>query len=318
MKKILLTRKMYFDHINQVDVKDYEVITSFDFVPSKEELKDVEIVLGNIDFNLLKDMPNLKFLQISNAGSDLYAKREEIRNKVILANSTGCYSDSISEWIIGMIMYFYKNLNVIIPNQTKHLFINPGETKSVYGSKVLIVGAGSIGMYTARKLDALGAKVWGIKKTAFIKPDYLKGLYTNEKLEEIISDFDIVIMAMPASKDTYHYMNEKRLRMLKQDALLINVGRGTCIDEEALIRVLEEKKIFAALDVFENEPLDKDSKLWDLKNCLITPHSTGNETNEHTRELLTKLALENLDNYLNSRPIKNLVDFETGYKYSNT
>ncbi|MDO4500074.1 MAG: D-2-hydroxyacid dehydrogenase [Erysipelotrichaceae bacterium] len=318
MKKILLTRKMYFDHIKEIDVKDYEVLTSFDYLPSKEELREVEIVLGNIDTDLLKDMPNLKFLQISNAGSEKYAFRDEIKNKVILANSTGCYSDSISEWAIGMIMYFYKNLNVIIPNQSKHIYFNPGETKTVYGSKVLIIGCGSIGMYTARKLNALGALVDGIKKTVGEKPDYLDNLYTNDKLSEVISDYDIIFMSLPANDTTYHYMNKELLNKLKDGSLLMNVGRGSCIDEEALIEVLKNKKIYACLDVFEKEPLDEKSELWDLENVLITPHSTGNETCERTRQLLTKLALENLDNYLNNRPLKNVVDFNTGYKISNT
>lgn len=315
--KILVTRDIYRVYSERIE-KYGEVIYSQGKEVSDEDLRDVEIILGNVDKNWLKKMPNLKYMHLSSAGSDNYASLDEINNKVILTNSTGGFSDSIAEWVITMIYFFYKKIGNYYLNQKKHLYKNLGETKSIVGSKVLIIGCGSIGMAAAERLKALGAYVTGVKRTKGNKPDFLDELYTTDKVDELLPLYDIVVMAMPQNDATRHFMNAERLNLLKEDSLLINVGRGSAIDTEALIPLLKEKKFNAALDVHEVEPLDENSPLWDMENVLITPHATGNETMEYTRKVLCDLMINNLDAYMNNKPLTNVVDFNTGYKVSNS
>ncbi|MDO4197852.1 MAG: D-2-hydroxyacid dehydrogenase [Erysipelotrichaceae bacterium] len=316
--KILVTRDIYKEYQDRIESYGYDVLYSQNKVLSDEDLKDVEIVLGTLNKEYIKKMPNLKYIHLSTAGSDNIAFLEEVKDKVILTNSTGGFSDSIAEWVIAMIYFFYKKIGDYYLNQKDHIYKNLGETKSLIDSKVLIIGCGSIGLACAKRLKALGSYIVGIKRTAGEKPEYVDEMYTTDKTDELIGDADIIVMAMPQNDETRHFMDESRLKLIKEDSLLINVGRGSAIDTKALIPLLKEKKFNAALDVHEIEPLSKDSELWDMENVFVTPHATGNETMAYTRKVLCDLMIENLDAYMNHRPLKNVVDFKTGYKVSNT
>ena len=316
--KILVTRDIYKKYSDKIESYGYDVIYSQGKEVSKEDLEQVEVVLGNANINWFKDMKNLKYVHLSSAGSDLFAALPELSEKVVLTNSTGGFSDSIAEWVITMIYFLYKKIGPYYLNQKKHFYKNLGETKSILDSKVLIIGCGSIGLAAAKRLKALGAYVTGVKRTVGEKPEYVDEMYTTDKVDELIPDADIIVLAMPQNDATRHFMDSKRLNLIKNDSLLINVGRGSAIDTAALIPLLKEKKFNAALDVHEVEPLDENSELWDMENVLITPHATGNETMEHTRKVLCDLMIENLDAYMNNKPLKNVVDFKTGYKVSNS
>ena len=316
--KILVVKSVFKKYIPEIEKYGYPVIYHEGADISDEELKDVEIVLGYPEVSVIERIPNLKYIHLSYAGSDVIADLPNVRNKVILTNSSGCFSDSIAEWVVTMTYFFYKRVGEYYLQQQDHIWRNLGETRSIIGSRVLIIGCGSIGLACAKRMKALGAYVTGVKRTPGEKPEYLDELYTSEKVDELIGEQDIIVLSMPRNKDTHHFMNEERLKMIGKDALLINVGRGDAIDTEALIPLLKEERFSAALDVEEMEPLPPESELWDLKNCLITPHATGCDTLEYTRQLLGELMLYNLDAYLNKKPLRNLVDFNTGYKVSNT
>lgn len=147
------------------------------------------------------------------------------------------------------------------------------------------------------------------------KPEYLEGVYQMNALEELLPDSDIVVCTLPETTETYHLLDERKLRLMKPEAVLINIGRGSLIPTQDLIRVLEENIIAgAAIDVAEQEPLPEDSGLWKAANLIITPHVAGNY---HTQDILdkaVKIAGENLRAFLEGKALRNEADFTTGYR----
>lgn len=315
--KVLVTMNTFKQHEHMFDSYDLYFIYRYDNTTSVDDIKDVDILLGCVDLDLIDHAHNLKYIHWGMAGSDTIASKIKDKN-IILTNSTGCFSLSIAENVLGMILFLSKNFYKYVRNQDEHIYRKEGYTSSIYDSNVLILGCGSIGMTCAKMLNALGAKVTGIKRTIADKPDYLDNLYTSDKLNDCLKDADIIIMSLPQNKDTIHMMNKDRLALLKDGAILINVGRGSAIDTEALVNELKKERIYAGLDVYEKEPLDVNSPLWDLKNCLVLPHVTGYDNMAYTRDLLREYARDNLDAYINNKQLRNIVDFNTGYKVSNT
>ena len=133
-------------------------------------------------------------------------------------------------------------------------------------------------------------------------------------LEQQLPKADIVALSLPGNQDTYHLLNEERIAMLKPGAVVMNVGRGITIDTEALTRALQEKRIAGvALDVTDPEPLPADHPLWDMENVILTPHVSGGFSLPETLEQILNICIENLECYLVQRPLRNIVDFKTGY-----
>ncbi len=296
------------------DIKE-EFIYRYHKSVSEDDVKDCDVILGNINLDLLDKAEKLKYIHLDSAGSDTVNDKLCGRN-VLISNSTGCFSLSISETLIGMILYFYRNFNKYIKNQQEHLFKRESRSYSIYGSKVLVIGCGSIGMTFAEKMSLLGAEITGIKATPGIKPPFLKDLYTSEKIDNCLKEADIIALCLPQNDNTRQIIDKRRLSLLKDGALIMNVGRGSAIDQNALIEELKTGRIKAGLDVFEKEPLESDSPLWEMENCLINPHAAGTNSLEHTRNLLIEMACNKLKSYLNNQEIKNVVDPLTGYRKS--
>lgn len=317
-RKILITlelnedqKKSFLDDINEFTFKRQTDLNETDVVTA-------EIIIGNIPLNYLDHITKLEYIHLFMAGSDNFANHPMIKNKVLLTNSTGCFGLAISEHMLSNVLFFYKKLNLYYNNQLHAKWQSEGDIRSIYGAKVLVVGLGDIGNNFAQRMYQLGAIVTGIKRTVGQKPDYLTNLYQMDKLDECLKEADIVALSLPNSPKTFHIINQERLEMLKQDALLINVGRGTAIDSKALYNTLvNNPEIKAALDVFEEEPLPTSSQLWQLPNILITPHISGARNLAYTNQKLLELALANLKAYLADKPLTNVVDYKTGYRKSN-
>lgn len=147
------------------------------------------------------------------------------------------------------------------------------------------------------------------------KPEYLEGVYQMNALEELLPDSDIVVCTLPETTETYHLLDERKLRLMKPEAVLINIGRGSLIPTQDLIRVLEENIIAgAAIDVAEQEPLPEDSGLWKAVNLIITPHVAGNYHTQDIFDKAVKITGENLRAFLEGKALRNEVDFTTGYR----
>lgn len=314
---ILVTSKPLEPIRKQIENFGHNVLWKVEDDYTEEDVKSADIIIGTLPLDLVKKAENLKYFHTVMAGSDNYAGIDTVRN-AILTNGTGCYSLSIAEYLITMILYFYKKIDQYVVNQQNHVYQDMGKIKAIEGSNVLVIGCGSIGMTFAKKINALGAHVIGIKRTPAEKPDFLDALYQEDKIDECIKKADIIAMSLPQNSQTKHLMNKERLSMIKDGALLLNVGRASAIDTDALIEELKKNRFQCAIDVYDKEPLDPNSPLWDFKNILLLPHITGKFNMQRTIELGCELALYNLDAFLNNKPLRNVVDFSTGYKKSNT
>jgi len=281
---------------------------------TEQQLNSASVIIGNPAPDKLKMADNLELLQLISAGVGEYAREGVLPEKAVLANATGAYGLAISEYMLGVLLELYKNLHLYRDNQAECKWTYRGQVKSVYNSTALIVGLGDIGGEFAKKLKALGAYTIGIKRTDSSKPDYLDELYVMDKLEELLPRADIVALSLPETKLTKNIINKSTLKLMKRDAVLINVGRGSAVDSEALCDALENGLILgAALDVTEPEPLPEDHRLWKMKNVIITPHVSGGFSLEETKSRIIKIAAYNLRALMEGKALKNVVDRARGY-----
>jgi phosphoglycerate dehydrogenase-like enzyme len=175
------------------------------------------------------------------------------------------------------------------------------------------VGLGSIGRNVARHAANLGMKVIAIRQHAEKpKPESVDEVLSPSKINEMLGAADYVVLAAPVTSATQHMIGREQLARMKPDAYLINVGRGSLVDEAALVGALKRRQIEgAALDVFDQEPLPSDSPLWDLDNLLVMPHTAGMTAKLWERHFA--LFSENLRRYLSGQPLLGLVDKTAGY-----
>ena len=181
---------------------------------------------------------------------------------------------------------------------------------------MLILGAGDIGCALAKRLRGFDCRILGIRRTKGDLPQFDE-MHTPEELDTLLPRADIVAGCLPGTGLTAGLLDERRLRMMKPKALLINCGRGSLIDTEALVRVLQAGLLGGcALDVVMPEPLPESSPLWDMENVILTPHISGSSFG-HVQEMedrIYRMAAENLRRYLDGESLLNRVDFETGYR----
>lgn len=280
---------------------------------TEEILSDVEVILGNVPPRLLAHAGKLRWLQLNNAGTEGYCDGA-LPEDVLLTNATGAYGLAISEHMVGMLFELQKNLNLYSRNQREHVWKSEGHVRIIEGSRVLVIGLGDIGTAFAQKMKGLGCRTVGIKRREARKPEGVDDLYTLERLERQLPLADIVALCLPGNQDTRHMLNEERIGMLKNNAVVLNVGRGMTLDTEALTRALKEGRIAGAcLDVTDPEPLPSDHPLWDMENVILTPHVSGGFTLPETLEKILNICIENLECYLVKRPLRNVVDRKTGY-----
>lgn len=280
---------------------------------TEEILSDVEVILGNVPPRLLTHAGKLRWLQLNNAGTEGYCGGA-LPEDVLLTNATGAYGLAISEHMVGMLFELQKNLNLYSRNQREHVWKSEGHVRIIEGSRVLVIGLGDIGTAFAQKMKGLGCRTVGIKRREARKPEGVDDLYTLERLERQLPLADIVALCLPGNQDTRHMLNEERIGMLKNNAVVLNVGRGMTLDTEALTRALKEGRIAGAcLDVTDPEPLPSDHPLWDMENVILTPHVSGGFTLPETLEKILNICIENLECYLVKRPLRNVVDRKTGY-----
>ncbi len=281
---------------------------------NEEDIKDVDILLGNVLPKYLKYAKKLKWMQLFNAGTDGYCGEGILAEGVILTNATGAFGEAISEHMLSVMFMLRKKINHYYDNQKKSKWEFFEHMDMISGSTVLCLGLGDIGSTFAKKAKALGCYVIGVKRRKTKCPPYVDELYTIDELDKIISRADTVAMSMPANDSTRNIINEKTLKLMKNNAIILNVGRGSAIDTDALIEALKNKEIYGAgLDVTSPEPLPEDSELWHMDNVIITPHVSGLSELPYTQEKIVDIFIYNLNAYFKQEKMKNVIDMTTGY-----
>ncbi len=263
--------------------------------------------------DFLKRAPNVKWVQSMAAGADTFLDKDWVNSPVILTNVSGIHAVPISEYVIGVMIMFAK--------QIPHCYQLRQEKKwsrfkpmVLRGKIVGIVGLGHIGREVARLAKCFGMKVMATRRSATedSRARYVDNLVPPQRLPELLSKSDFIALTLPSTRETTHIIGEKELRLMKPTSYLINIGRGNAIDEPALVRALEEHWIAGAgLDVFAQEPLPPDSKLWNLPNVIFSPHISGNMEDYSKRA--TDVFLGNLVRFMEGKRLLHVVDKKRGY-----
>ena len=280
-----------------------------------EDIRDCEILFGMFPPELLAQCPDLRWLQCSFAGVDRYSRPGVFaRSDAVLTNASGAYGITIAEHMICVLLMMMRRMPEYQALVAQRDWKIIGDIRSIYDSNVTIVGMGDIGSNFGRRLKAMGASVCGVRRTEQPKPDWCDRVYTIDRLQEAVRDADVVALCLPGTGSTRHILNREVLDAMKQGAYIINVGRGTAVDQQALYDGLRSGKLAgAALDVADPEPLPPDHLLWDAPNLLLTPHVSGNMSLAKTCQLVIDIFLQNLGHWDKGEPLEHVVDLRQGY-----
>jgi phosphoglycerate dehydrogenase-like enzyme len=263
---------------------------------------------------LRENWPRLKQLRWVHAGSagvDRVLFTDLIESDVVLTNSRGVFDVALAEYVIGLMLILGKDFETTFVHQAEHRW-KQRESDMLHGKTAVIVGVGPIARATARLVKAFGMEVRGIGRTARTGDPDFGDISAPDSLRALFAGADYVILVLPSTPETQGMIDEAALDSLKPTARLVNVGRASTLDQEALIRALREHRIAgAALDVVSPEPLPADSTLWDVPHLFISPHMSG----DHRGWRRDTIALfeNNLDRWLRGAPLLNVVDKHLGY-----
>jgi len=265
--------------------------------------------------DFLKNARNLKWMHALSAGVNTVIPK--IKNTgILLTNSSGVHPINIAEHVFGMLLMHARKLNQALLFQKKREWkhFKNEEMHELYGKTMIIIGYGAIGERIGKIGKSFGLNIIGVKRTITrnkAKARYADRIISSKELSEYLPLADYVVIALPSTPSTIKFFDKEYLSIMKENSVLVNIGRGDVINEVELIKALKLKKIFAMLDVFEHEPLPKGSELWSLDNVFITAHYSGATPKYMDRAI--EIFCKNLKAYLKGKPMPNLVDKECGY-----
>lgn len=260
-----------------------------------------------------KSAPRVRWMHSITAGLEHLLFPELVESTVPLTNGRGVFSQSLGEFVIAAVLFFAKNLRRMVRAQANGIW-EPFDLEMVSGKTMGIIGYGDIGRAIARRAKALEMRVIAIRRRPELSrgDPYADEVLPVEKKLVLMSHSDYVAVATPLVQDTNDLIGEAELNAMKPEAVLINVGRGPVVEEAALVRALEERRIRgAALDVFDREPLPRGHAFYRLENVLLSPHCA-----DHIPGWLddaVALFLQNLERFRRGEPLLSLVDKRLGY-----
>lgn len=288
-------------------------VDSEDEIP--EDFSEPDVIYGFAMKTVASDK-NLKWLCVPSAGVDFLFKPGLFANEdCMVTYSSGSYGVSIAEHIIAVSLMMMRKLTVHYALTINKQWGKPISQRSLKNSRIAVLGTGDIGRCFAKRVRAFEPeKIMGISKSGKCEEELFDGMYKTEELDSILPETDLLVMSLPDTPETRGILSRERIKLLPDDAFVVNVGRGSAIDEDALADALEEGKLAgAALDVFSTEPLPADNRLWNTPNLLITPHIAGNLTLEYTLDKNVEMFCEDMKNFTEGRPLKYLLDRQKGY-----
>jgi phosphoglycerate dehydrogenase-like enzyme len=217
--------------------------------------------------------------------------------------------------MVAATLQVLKKLHLYRDEQNRGRWQPRGQVRSILGSTVLVLGLGDIGAEYAWRMKALGAYVIGVRRTSHAKPDGVDEVHLQDELDGLLPRADILALALPGVTETQGIIGGARLAAMKEGAVIVNGGRGSAIDTEALCDALESGHIFAAaLDVTSPEPLPEGHRLWTLEGAVLTPHIAGGRNMAETGRHVMDLNLENAARFVRGERLASLVDVTTGYR----
>lgn len=312
MAKLLVLSRYAEDHLPllaSADLPDLEILSASTPEQAAEMGMDIEIVLGEpaLIRPVLMKLPNLRWVQSMYAGVEQLLD-PSLRRDYELTNARGVFGELMSEYVIGYLLFHERRMLERLQAQKEHRW-DRSTTGMLRGKTMGLLGVGSIGAHLAGTAKRFRMTVHGYTRASEDCPD-VDVYYHGSDLLEFAGNLDYLVSVLPNTAETRHIVDASLLEALPSHALFINIGRGSALDEPALVEALAAGKIAGAvLDVFEQEPLPPGHPLWDTPNLLMTFHTSAPSLPEDISELF----IENYRLYVNGEALKYRVNFERGY-----
>ena len=312
--KVLFTYHYGEEKMKFIEDMGYELlVVNENEISNTDEISDIDILVcynpfEKLDISLLR---RLKWIQLSSIGIDQLPKQKVRDQGIVVTNNKSGYSIPMGEWIVMNMLELLKNSKAFYKRQTQKKWQMDTSVLELYNKTVCFIGTGSIAQEAAKRLQGFDVKVIGIN-TSGREVEHFHRCFPMEELNQALAQSDIVVLSIPYTKETHHLINEKNIGFLKEDACLINIARGSIIEEGALVEALRKGSLRgAALDVFEEEPLREQSPLWEMENVIVTPHNSW--VSEMRNERRYQIIYENLKRYAAGETLRNIVDIDKGY-----
>ncbi len=296
IKSIAPTAKIHRVNPKSEDVTDY--------------LGDAEVIVGFPKIESLENAGKLRWVQLGSAGADRFY--DSMPPGVTLTNASGTYGKCIAEHVLAMMLSLTRGIAWMVRAQSRNRWGREFRWIEVSGATMGIIGLGDIGLETAKRAKALEMHVLANKRTPEGMPDFVDELYGPEGLEQILNRSDHVVVTVPGVPSTRKMIGPEQFEAMKDGAYFYNIGRGSTVDEAALIDALQSGRLAGAgLDVFQQEPLAQDSPLWQMENVILSPHVAG--STQYGARRIGEIFLENLSRYTTGQEMINVVDRNLGY-----
>lgn len=237
---------------------------------------------------------NLKYIQLTSAGYDRVPLDYITKNNIKIYNAKGVYSIPMAEFVISSVLQIYKQNRFFNDNQKKHIWEKNRNLLELFGKNVCILGCGNVGTECAKRFKAFECNVYGVDINIY-QNKYFDEIINIKSLNEILPKGDIVVLTLPLTSLTKHLFDKNKFNLMKENAILINISRGAIINTDDLINY-SSKLNAIILDVFEEEPLNENSPLWNMSNVVITPHNSFVGENNIIR--LNTLIINNLKMFI--------------------
>ena len=311
---ILIMRPLKDKHLDEIrqSLPDYEVLLE----PEEAKLAETEIIVHwTPDIQELWEaskLPNLKWVHAISAGIN-YLPLEELHQKgIILTNASGIHKYTITEYVIGALLYYLRDFGKLKRNQENQRWDVAVQTDQLHETTLMIFGVANIGRQLTVVAKAFGMRVIGVN-TSGKKVEEVDETYSQAESTNHLKEADVVVSILPQTPQTIAFFDKERFAKMKPGTLFVNVGRGSSVVIDDLIEALNQDILaFAALDVFNNEPLEEDSPLWQHEKIMISPHNSGSVA--HFREALFSVIGPNVASYAqNGKPTINVIDNEKSY-----
>jgi phosphoglycerate dehydrogenase-like enzyme len=290
-----------------------------DYSRLMEELPDTNIFVGwSIRPQQFAAARKLEWLHSTAAGVAQLMYPELRASGIAVTNASGVHAVPIAEHVIGLLLALARRLPSAFRHQAarhwgqQEIWDEPVRPRELRGATLVVVGLGAIGREVARLARGLGMRVTAVTRSGQDAAGVADRVAPASMLDALLPEADFVVLAAPETPETHQLMNAARLARMKREAYLVNVARGSLVEESALVTALREHQIAgAALDVAGEEPLPESSPLWTLENCILTPHLSGATDSLWDRQ--AELLCDNLDRWFSERELRNRVDLARGY-----
>lgn len=322
--KILINRNLGAEKMQAIRDMGYEII----FIPEKElrnstkeelhvredidDIYNVDVWFTYMGFEYfdIEKMKNLKYIHLTSAGINQVPLDYVQSRGIFLSNNTTGYAIPMAESVVMYILEVYKNSHKMFKNQENKTWKIDMNWIEVSGKRVGFLGTGNIAQETVKRLKPFGVEIWGVNTDGRDIVGFDRCFSVNNS-DEFFKNCDIIVGIMPATKSTTGLVNENKLSLMKNGSTLINIGRGNLIVEKDLEKYVSKFR-GVVLDVVENEPLSKDSMLWDCDNVIITPHNCW--VSENNIERLANRVVENMESFIKTGEPKTYIrDMKKGY-----